>query len=389
MERNLSHSAEGSTWSKKNHKYIRKEGNRYIYPEDVQKGSRTKALNSQGSVNYKQLGQQRANREAAKNGVKELYRMDDGSYVREHGKSDREFAKVNGQYVVNQRRQKTGAGSPTQQAHNQEHAKRMTDLQATKRAYQESGGKSLTKYDVYPNGAYNADRKKTTIRVKPNAPGSDTPIERAKYVTNERRRRAAAGSTPRQNARYDDRGFRRPTNDTGYRSQEDAKNATLERRRQGHMSPRNVHRPGSSELHDDRGFKKDQSQYYDEKGVRKTSNPTHVTQYDDRGVRKKNSTLTYEEGDKPEPRKTFLEKYKEASDARKWDKEKKSIKKQNEKELEQRQKNAAKAAKEAEKAEKKRKREEEKQLRPDMRRKLQMKRGKKAVAKFLSQLNLD
>lgn len=36
MKRNrLIHSAEGTTWVKKNHKYIRKEGNNYIYPEDL------------------------------------------------------------------------------------------------------------------------------------------------------------------------------------------------------------------------------------------------------------------------------------------------------------------------------------------------------------------
>lgn len=40
MERNIYHSAEGSTWTKKNHKYIRKEGNRYIYPDDVKNGRR-------------------------------------------------------------------------------------------------------------------------------------------------------------------------------------------------------------------------------------------------------------------------------------------------------------------------------------------------------------
>lgn len=34
---NIQHSAEGTTWSKKNHKYIRKEGNRYIYETDTSK----------------------------------------------------------------------------------------------------------------------------------------------------------------------------------------------------------------------------------------------------------------------------------------------------------------------------------------------------------------
>ena len=33
----LKHSAKGTTWGE--HKYIRKEGNRYIYPEDVKKSA--------------------------------------------------------------------------------------------------------------------------------------------------------------------------------------------------------------------------------------------------------------------------------------------------------------------------------------------------------------
>lgn len=61
MGRNLYHSAEGSHWTKKNHKYIRKEGNRYIYPEDVAKSSKTKTardiLSEKGvrRVEYKTL----------------------------------------------------------------------------------------------------------------------------------------------------------------------------------------------------------------------------------------------------------------------------------------------------------------------------------------------
>ena len=39
MTNNIEHSALGSHWTKKNHKYIRKEGNRYIYPEDLKKSS--------------------------------------------------------------------------------------------------------------------------------------------------------------------------------------------------------------------------------------------------------------------------------------------------------------------------------------------------------------
>ena len=94
----LYHSAEGSTWTKKDHKYIRKEGNKYIYADD-----------SKGSHELKQYSQQRANRSAAANGVKELYRMDNGSYVREYGRSDQEFAKDNGRYTTNKMRQEKAA----------------------------------------------------------------------------------------------------------------------------------------------------------------------------------------------------------------------------------------------------------------------------------------
>ena len=35
MKKQFKHSAEGTSWSKKNHKYLRKEGNRYIYADDA------------------------------------------------------------------------------------------------------------------------------------------------------------------------------------------------------------------------------------------------------------------------------------------------------------------------------------------------------------------
>lgn len=65
MYNSFHHSAEGSHWTKKNHKYIRKEGNRYIYPEDIK---RSAATYTQNSPNYRQLSKQHANREAAKSG---------------------------------------------------------------------------------------------------------------------------------------------------------------------------------------------------------------------------------------------------------------------------------------------------------------------------------
>lgn len=111
MERDsIKHSAEGTHWQKKNHKYIRKEGNRYIYPSDLKKlentaSKRQSAVNSQGSTNYKQLGIQRANRRHAANGVAEQYRMNDGTYFQEYGQSDQAFAKKQGKYAANKMRE--------------------------------------------------------------------------------------------------------------------------------------------------------------------------------------------------------------------------------------------------------------------------------------------
>lgn len=68
MGRDMYHSAEGTHWTKKNHKYIRKEGNRYIYPSDANKLRGSKAINNQSSPDYKALSQQKANRSAAASG---------------------------------------------------------------------------------------------------------------------------------------------------------------------------------------------------------------------------------------------------------------------------------------------------------------------------------
>lgn len=71
MERDsIKHSAEGTHWQKKNHKYIRKEGNRYIYPSDLKRlentaEKRQNAVNNQGSTDYKKIGSDRAKRRRA------------------------------------------------------------------------------------------------------------------------------------------------------------------------------------------------------------------------------------------------------------------------------------------------------------------------------------
>lgn len=75
MGRDMYHSAEGTHWTKKNHKYIRKEGNRYIYPQDyndrksLRELKRSNAMYQQGRDDYRQAGVQRANRNSAANGA--------------------------------------------------------------------------------------------------------------------------------------------------------------------------------------------------------------------------------------------------------------------------------------------------------------------------------
>lgn len=48
--RNIQHSAEGTTWSKKNHKYIRKEGNKYIYEDSVTKTKTARDILSEKGI---------------------------------------------------------------------------------------------------------------------------------------------------------------------------------------------------------------------------------------------------------------------------------------------------------------------------------------------------
>lgn len=47
---NIQHSAEGTTWSKKNHKYIRKEGNRYIYETNTAKNKTAREILSDKGI---------------------------------------------------------------------------------------------------------------------------------------------------------------------------------------------------------------------------------------------------------------------------------------------------------------------------------------------------
>jgi hypothetical protein len=144
MGRELQHSAEGTHWTKKNHKYIRKEGNRYIYADDANNLRRTQAMNRQGTTDYRSIGTDRAKRSQAANGVG---------------------------------------------AKNQEYAKAQSSLQRTKQLYKSTGGKAPNEYKV---GGM------TLKRATPAIP--DTSVEKAKAITQQRNK--AANGNGARNQQY-------------------------------------------------------------------------------------------------------------------------------------------------------------------------------------------
>ena len=147
MRRDLIHSAEGTHWTKKNHKYIRKEGNRYIYADDLKTG--------------------RASREQI--GARQ--------YKTEQGIRERSQA---------QRRQDASNGIG---ARNQEFAKAQSSLQRTKQLYKSTGGKAPMEYKV---GGMTLKRASTPI--------PDTAVEKAKAITQQRNR--AANGNGARNQQY-------------------------------------------------------------------------------------------------------------------------------------------------------------------------------------------
>ena len=147
MRRDLIHSAEGTHWTKKNHKYIRKEGNRYIYADDLKTG--------------------RASREQI--GARQ--------YKTEQGIRERSQA---------QRRQDASNGVG---ARNQEFAKAQSSLQRTKQLYKSTGGKVPMEYKV---GGMTLKRASTPI--------PDTAVEKAKAITQQRNR--AANGNGARNQQY-------------------------------------------------------------------------------------------------------------------------------------------------------------------------------------------
>ncbi|MBP5593898.1 MAG: hypothetical protein J6Y02_00855 [Pseudobutyrivibrio sp.] len=120
----IQHSSKGTHWTKKNHKYIKKIGNRYIYPSDLKKmGSRrTNALNSQGSYkDYEfengngQLSQQMAKKMSAENSRNMRNAREQATEVRELARMEQA---ENRQKAVNRQ------ASPNYKQLSQQHANR-------------------------------------------------------------------------------------------------------------------------------------------------------------------------------------------------------------------------------------------------------------------------
>lgn len=195
------HSAEGSHWTKKNHKYIRKEGNRYIYPEDLKRmqntaNARRDAVNSQSSANYRQLSEQHANRQAAKSGkvVNPSYVVRDssgnkvyegtarGRYAMPTTSDYKEYSRDMAQYS-NRKRAKNGNG-----ARNQEYAKAATQG----RKDQESLNELKRSNATYNQGSNNYSRGLSNRRTALNNQGSS---DYKSMGVNYAKRRAAAGNT--------------------------------------------------------------------------------------------------------------------------------------------------------------------------------------------------
>lgn len=118
-----------ATWTKKNHKYIRKEGNRYIYPEDLKK-----------------ISKQHSNRMAAANGkvVNPTYNMKDesGKTIFRLHSNDRVMPTAAQSYAKEQTLQKKQAAnrlSNGSNAKNQEYAKQQASAQKRKSALSKQG----------------------------------------------------------------------------------------------------------------------------------------------------------------------------------------------------------------------------------------------------------
>lgn len=174
--KDIQHSAAGSHWEKKNHKYIRKEGNRYIYPEDL-----------------KRISQQHANRQAAKNGklVNPIatYRDENGNVaLRLHTKGA--FATPNQadykQYskeMSNQAKQKRAAGNNGKERFGKE-------------GYGFSGNQPSQQSAKWRSSSYkgNSIAKQNEQKAQSHAKASNMSATEAKRISQQRSNRKAAAN---------------------------------------------------------------------------------------------------------------------------------------------------------------------------------------------------
>ena len=302
MERNIRHSAEGSHWTKKNHRYIRKEGNRYIYPEDLQ-------------------------REQRKSGGKLVGKVTD----------------VNGETFLTR-----GAAATKTIASKSKHYDQASGERLSSSEYREriNADKKESNNKV-SGGKFNTITRERETPNKPNASKLTNPFTKKKNV-DEMNKKLDAEERLNKRQKY----FDKKENLEKLDSEKRRNNVEYELERNEQMrqaQERAAHRKAINEVHDSRGFKKNPDQYYDDRGNRKNQDRVN---YDDRGNRKNGYEVYKEQPQEPEKKKTLQEKFEESKKNREWTKEKKEIKKENKKELKQRQK----TAKEKEKEEKKKQR---------------------------------
>ena len=279
MKNGIYHSAEGSTWTKKNHKYIRKEGNRYIYPEDVKNGRRV------GGGPIRRTKNKTARDILSEKGIRNVRYEDYPEYNRVSNSLEPSVRRHRNTIT----KDKDGNYRNTINYKGYDGSVRTAEMPGTE------------------NFRYSDERKEKSDQYK-------------KDFSN-------MWIKPAQN-------YLKNGNPVAKRLDRNAQRKAL-------IDQAN-HRKAIDQLHDNRGFKKNQSMYYDDRGVRKTERPKYDTVYDDRGIRKSHNTLTYQIPEKKEDKNFFerkKEEFEKASADRKWEREKKSIKKSNTKELKKRQRN--------------------------------------------------
>lgn len=185
--KDIRHSAAGSHWTKQNHKYIRKEGNRYIYPSDLKKISQQHA-NRQNAKNGKLINPTATYRD--ENGNVALRLHTKGAYASPNQADYKQYSKE----LSNQAKQKKAAGSPNEYVRNQEHAKKMTNIMR-------SPAINPVKYkDGIGPSPDSMHRRKNAM--KKQGAGTDYKTLSTKYNQEQNRKKAANGGPSKHGVLY-------------------------------------------------------------------------------------------------------------------------------------------------------------------------------------------